>query len=304
MIQSISALNPEGELLEIDLVGSTALDNYIVVSMEGLGSPDAIINAKGGPNFDGERVNSTRTDSRFINITIAVQGYPLSEEVNRRNLYRFFPTKKQILFGVQTDTRDYVIDAYVEKNTVNMFATIENAEITLKCTKVWFRDPTPRNVIFSGTNPLFTFPFSNESLTTPLLIFGEELSYVSRDFEYAGDIETGLVLRLHATGSVSGTAYIYNPPYNESILIDLDVVASVLGSSLGLGDDIVIDTRIASKSATAIRSGVPYNVLHALNRNPDWIYFHPGGNTIVYDVDTGIDNLQLILEWNELFRGI
>ena len=303
MIKNITSLNPNEELLTIDIEDLDGPSGFMVVSIDGLGSPTANINTSGGPNHDVVTVNSTKANKRTIGLTIAILGGGVQEEVLRRSLYRHFPIKNKILFGVVTDSRSMVIDAYVEDNAVNMFVQQEHTVISLICPRVYFRDVIEQVITFSGTVPNFEFPFSNESLTERLLYFGTELDYVYRDIDYIGDIETGLSFTLHAIGPVEYIG-IYNPKHKQSMSIDTVIVTAVVGSPIQLGDDIIINTRVGQKSIILIRSGITYNIFNALTRHPNWISLLPGENSIAYGALVGVDNLEMPMTYDIMYEGL
>lgn len=303
MIQSISLINSNGEILEIPLVGATSLSPLMVVNIEGIGAPEATINSLGFATH-GARFNSSKVNIRDINMQLVVQTHGSAEEAARRSLYNWLPTSKPVIFRVSTDEKEMEIDARIRQNNINMFAKMENAEIGLECTNPFFRSVDLKSVIFGGTISLFTFPFSNDSLTEDLIIFGEELSYIALDVQYDGHIETGIDILLHFIGPVTGYITVYNTSHNQLMSIDTEVIEDILGSSITLGDEIRISTKVGEKSVLASRAGISYNALRSLDRHPQWVDLRPGKNTIVYTADTGQDNIQMRLSYHELYMGV
>ena len=304
MIQSFSSQIDSGELLELQIRGVSNYAPLMVINVEGLGAPDGRINSVESPNLHGSTVNSTKATQRFITMALLVQGVDVVGDQARKELYKFFPVAKKISFGVKTDTRDVTIDMWVESNPMKMFSKKENTEIKLVSENPWFRSVSKEVITFSGSIPLFEFPFSNESLVEPLIVFGEELSYISQDVVYDGDVETGVEIELFIAGDVSGTINLYNPAYGQSLEIDCSVLESILGGPLTIGDSIHISTVVGKKSLTLTRNGISYNALHSLNMHPDWITLYPGVNTIVYDATTGSDNLQFSMSYYSLYQGV
>lgn len=307
MIKTISSLNSNGELLSMKVKeAGTDLDSagLLIITADGLGSLTGVVNTVGGPNYNGSEINSSRVEQRDIKLTIAVLGGGDREETARLSLYDHFPLLQQITLIVETDTRVAYIVGVVEDRELNIFNKIENAVVSILCPKVWFRDTKSEIITFSGSVPRFSFPFSNNSLTQKLIVFGDELDYVNRNVYNNGDVSTGVIFKLHCSGPVGGEIYIHNVYYRETMRINVSELETILGSPLVLGDDIFINTNVGEKSVVVVRGGVEYDCLNALDKNPDWISLRPGDNSIAYSSSVGDDNLGMTLFYDVLYEGV
>ena len=161
MIQSVWAINPDGERLDLNLASSSEEEGIVVFNMTGLGPPVATINGTGGPNFDGLRVASVRADARYLVITLAVSKQGVQEEQARRTIYKYFPVKQEITFGITTDTKNLSISAFVESNEFNQFAQVENAVISLTCPAPYFSEVHELSVLLRRGGAIFEFPVWN-----------------------------------------------------------------------------------------------------------------------------------------------
>lgn len=302
MIRTISSKIPTGEKLTVGLVESDP-SGYTIVSWTGLGPPKSTISAITGP-FDGAHVNGVVSAVRTITLTLAINGYGDDEESERLAIYKWFPIKTLIEFGVTTDTNSSVIDAWVEDVVMNMNAPIENVVITLYCAEPpYFKDANTSRVYFYGSHPTFEFPFSNESLTDPLIQFGEFLDLVEQPITYDGDVDTGVICTIDIFDTC-GDILFANHTWGTSIFIDESVVEAIAGGPLDNGDTITIDTRIGEKSLTLFRGGIVYNILNAIDIFTIWPTLKPGYNLITLSTEGPVDSVRMEMTYNALRGGV
>lgn len=301
MIRSIASTNSRGQTLRIKLE-DTQLYGFVLISASGLGAPDAVVNTIEGYS-DGVRVTHAKTKERYIELSIGIVGSGDFEESARRQLYDFFPIAKEIKLEVETDTRTMDVDTWVESFEFKMFAQVEHAVISLKCPKSYLEEDQIDEGVIQGTTPLFQFPYSNESLDTPLTILGEIQDQRLIPVDYPGQIATGLKFTLTATGDVHGFN-IFNNTANQSLHIDTLVIQQMTGTILSSGDTLIIDTRIGEKSVTLIRDGISINVLNALDPSVVWITLESGVNELLFTADSGFENIVGTMEYSILHQGV
>ena len=159
------------------------------------------------------------------------------------------------------------------------------------------------HTVFSGIEPTFEFPFSNESLTVKMLDFGIVLNQTSKNIIYNGDSEIGVTITIHAVGEASGIT-IHNTETRESMRIDTDKIAEFTGSGIKAGDDIIICTVKGQKSITLLREGNIINILNCLSKDADWFQLSKGDNIFAYTADTGNSNLQFEIENKIVYEGV
>lgn len=305
MIKSVWVINPNGNYLELDLRKSGYQTGLYVFNLEGIGSPVATVNGKGGPNFDGVRVNSVRADARQITFSVALPGPGAIEEEAKAKLYEYFPSKKEITFGVVTDSYEIQTKAFVEHNDITQFSKIENAKISLYCADPYFREKMERAYwadYFSGI-PNFQFPFSNEDLVLPLIEFGYDTDKPTIRVGYIGGIETGATISLMLLGDVQDIV-IANGNGSQIMNIDLtDALANWSAPSIN-GDRVVINTKVGEKSINYIRGGVSFNMINGVGMTDDWIQILPGINTITFDAAVGVDKIEADLVFYPRREGV
>ena len=83
---SLKVENDKGAVLNL-----TGNNNYTVYKIEGLTPPQATVNTSVNTTTDGSKINSSRLENRNIVIYLTIDN---DVEVNRINLYKYFPVKK------------------------------------------------------------------------------------------------------------------------------------------------------------------------------------------------------------------
>lgn len=302
MIRKVLVTNHLGESLEMVLERPWD-SGFNITGIENLGAPEADLNFTEVATGDGAVFNSARANKRNIVMHIAYWAKP-DIETSRQRSYRFFTVKKPVTLTFVTDNRSLSIDGYVEKNNPEIFSEKESTQISVICPQPYFhRSGVPNTFTFGTRTAEFEFPFSNESLTQPLLemghlVYNEEINVV-----YDGEVDTGFLLHIHATGDVVNPRLI-STKLNRKIEIDTTKVSKILGSPLSFGDDIYVSTVQGSKAAYVIRKGKRYNILNALSRDMTWLNLQPGDNRFRYTADTGAINMQMEIIYRTLFEGV
>lgn len=308
MIKSITVTNVLGEFIKLEL-GSPEKSGFQVLDIQGLGPSKANINIKEIPTIDGALFNSSRVTSRNIVLKLGFQeNSAISEiatiELVRQVSYRFFPVKRKISLLIETDTRLAEVDGYVESNELDIFADDnEKTSISIICPDSYLFSTEITTTLFSGVVPGFQFPFSNESLVTKLLFFGDVFASYEKNIYYTGDSEVGIVLYIHAIGPVVNPV-IVNSRTLETMTINTTKLAAMTGSGIIAGDDITITTIKGQKSITLLRAGVTTNILNTIDQNSTWFSLLYGDNLFKYDALTGKENLQVSADNQTIYQGV
>lgn len=303
MIKSITVTNYLGDSIKFDLA-RPELSGFAIMSVEGLGPGKSNINTTEVSTNDGGVFNSARLSSR--NIVLSMVMWQDDIEAARHQTYKYFPIKKKVTLLFETDNRVAEIDGYVEANEPRIFSSIEYTDISIICPDPFFRaagaDGT-NITLFHDVDPLFEFPFCNDSLTDSLI----EMSSVKHTNEqvviYKGDSEIGLTFVMYFLGEVTNIT-LYNLSTREVMKIDTDKLESLTGSPIKAGDEITICTVKGKKSVTLIRDGEAINILNCLSKNSQWFKLVKGDNIFAYASETGIDNMQLRLENGVIYEGV
>jgi len=302
VIKSITVTNYLGDSLKLELTRPEK-SGFVIESITGLGPGKANINTSDSSTNDGSMFNSARISSRNIVINVKYLWKNTIEEA-RQLSYKYFPLKRKLTLLIETDNRMAEIEGYVESNDPNIFSKDEGSDISIICPSPFFHDANSNEVTsFSGIEPLFEFPFSNESLTENLLEFSEIRDITDRVITYSGDYEIGITINIKAIGE-AGNISIYNVNTHETMHIYSDSIQKLTGSGIVEGDEIVICTEIGKKSAVLLRNGITTNILNCLNKDADWFKLVRGENTFAYTSDSGRSNLRLEIMNRIIYEGI
>ena len=285
MIYSFAITNYLGDRVKLEL-GKPEVSGFLIKSVTGLGPVKANVNTTEVVTNDGSMFNSARLSQRNIVFQLAFVETVYGETIEdiRQKSYKYFPAKKSVEIVIETDNRYVKIKGYVESNEPDIFSSQEGTQISIICPDPYFYSAGEdgNNVTdFYTIDPMFEFPFSNESLTDPLLIFGEIQIKTEGVITYYGDSEIGVVIYIHAIGPATNIN-IYNTETREVMMINTTKLEKLTGKGLVASDDIVINTTKGEKSITLVREGASYNILNCLDKNTDWFTLSKGDNIFAF----------------------
>lgn len=280
---TLIAENKYGEQLEI-----TNNPRYVITDIDGLYPPEGVINTTQAANMDGSVFNSSHINDRVITITMAING---PAEANRLLLYRYFKTKYPVRFYYKNGVRDVYIDGYVSKFSVEYFEKKQTAQIEISCPMTLFRAVKESVTEFANIENMFVFPFAIEVAGIPFseIALGEQKTIIN-----GGDVETGVIIKLNALGTVLNPK-IYNVDTSDRMTLSVEMQA---------GDEITINTRKKEKSITLLRDGVQTNIVGKLDAGSTWFNLIPGDNIFTYEADEFPEHLQCIFIINNQFEGV
>ena len=307
MIYSFAITNYLGDRVKLEL-GKPETSGFLIKSVTGLGPVKANVNTTEVVTNDGSMFNSARLSQRNIVFQLAFVDTVYGETIEdiRQKSYKYFPAKKSVEIVIETDNRYVKIKGYVESNEPDIFSSQEGTQISIICPDPYFYSAGEdgNNVTdFYTIDPMFEFPFSNESLTDPLLIFGEIQIKTEGVITYYGDSEIGVVIYIHAIGPATNIN-IYNTETREVMMINTTKLEKLTGKGLVASDDIVINTTKGEKSITLIREGASYNILNCLDKNTDWFTLSKGDNIFAFTAETGVTNLRFRIENQVIYEGV
>lgn len=302
MIKSITVSQPNGDSVTIDM-RSPEQSGFFINNIEGLTPPSINVNVSESPNVDGGIFNSVRANQRNIVISLGFvrTTYETIEQI-RTKLYRYFPSKKPLTITVVSDTRTAIAVGYIETNGINIFSRDQGATISILCQNS-FLVGKDHVTTFTGIEPLFSLPFSNESLVSPIIEFGEVLQDSQKSVIYEGDQPTGVVVVMDFVGAVNDLS-IVNASQSQTMSISSAKLIALTGSDFVAGDRLLINTNRGYKSVYLFRNNVYTNIINTLGSYSDWFTIERGDNVFVYVADSGLSNVLAYIVHTELFEGI
>lgn len=307
MIKSIRVTNYLGDSIKL-ILREPERSGFLIKSIDGLGPTTANINTTDIATTDGSLFNSARLEQRNIVLDVAFVETPAGETIEdvRQKSYKYFPIKKKVELVVETDNRRLKTTGYVETNEPNIFSSSEGSHISIICPNPYFYtygDEGTNSTVFYSIEPTFEFPFSNESVTDPVLILGEIQLVTDGVVIYTGDAEIGVTIYIHALGPARNIS-IHNLNTREIMEINSDRIETITGSGIIESDDIIIATTKGSKSIVLVREGVTYNILNCLGKQADWFQLTKGDNLFAFSAESGISNLQLRIDNAIIYEGV
>lgn len=280
---SLRVENDKGDTLEL-----TDNPSYKVYKIEGLNPPQATVNSSVNATRDGSKINSVRLGDRNIVIYTTIEG---EVEANRINLYKYFPLKKTVKLYFSNDSRKVYIEGTVELIECDLFSSKQVAQISLICPQPYFKDVDNLVTSFGDVSKLFEFPFSIPK-------GGIEISAITTNVRKAivntGDVESGIIIKLFATGTVVNPV-IYDVLKRTQLRLNFTMVS---------GDTVVINTNQGEKTIELIRSGLNYNILGNMTPSSSWFTLESGDNVYTYDAESGSSSLQLTFTTAILYSGV
>lgn len=306
MIKKILVTNYLGESLELELA-KPEKSGFAVKLVNGLGPSKANLNIKEGSIIDGGTYNSGRITTRNIVMNlIFMNDGGQSIETLRQKTYKYFPTKKEITLRITADNRICDIIGIVEHNDPVIFDKTTGTQISIQCPDPFFYSVENGGIVttvFSGIEPWFEFPFSNESLTENLIEFSKIQNKTENVVIYYGDADVGITIQMHALGDVVNPT-IYNVTTREFMKINTTKLESLTGHGIIDGDDIYIMTEKGSKRIYLQRAGNLYNILNCLDKQSSWFSLTKGNNFFAYTTDSGSSNLQFSIINRVRYEGV
>lgn len=307
MIKSFTVTNYLGDSIKLEL-GSPEQSGFLIKSVSGLGPSKANVNTTEISTNDGSIFNSARLSQRnivFEFIFVETVNGESIEDVRQKS-YKYFPIKKNLELLIETDNRIVKTIGYVESNEPNIFSSQEGAQISIICPDPYLYSAGADGInttIFYGVESVFDFPFCNESLTEPLIVFGNIHDKTENVITYNGDSEIGIIIQIHAIGEASNIV-IYNIGTRESMKIDTTKLVTLTGSGIVAGDDIIINTSKGEKSITLMRAGKSINILNCLDKGMDWFSLTKGDNIFAFVAESGTTNLQFQIKNRIIYEGV
>lgn len=304
MIRSVTVTNYLGDSKVLELANPEP-SGFVIASIEGLGPVKSNINTTDLASNDGALYNSARLETRNIVFDIVFLEHSTIEDT-RQLTYKYFPIKKPVTLVFKVDNREAMTLGYVESNEPTIFSEREGCQISIICPDPYFYSTGEGGTtvtVFSGVQPNFQFPWSNESLEIPLIEMGIIENLKERTIYYTGDSETGVVIQIHAIGRADNIT-IYNTGTRETFTIDTDRLQALTGYGIVAGDDIEISTLRGKKRITLLRNGVQTNILNCIDKNSSWFQLAKGDNVFTYIATYGSSNLQFKIISQIVYEGV
>lgn len=306
MFQSVIVTNYRGDSLELPLVWPNDA-GLLLYKIEGISPGEVTVNSQDYAIIDGGVFNSSRIGTRTITLHFYYGFSPMIESARHR-AYRYFPVKEQVRLDFITDERRLSIYGWVQENDTQIFSKQEEGAVTVICPDPYFYEMAYTSFILGEGSAEFEFPFSNESLTEPLLLFGNVGNKYFYDVQYNGDIEVGAIIRVRFDTPVSQITpiEIHDVMDRQKITLNLSEIQSSTGVTFEQYGSIVIDSVRGQKDIYYERYGIKKSLLGAFDIiHFPWMYLSPGVNQFAFVMDeNNYDNVTITVEHSGAYGGV
>lgn len=313
MLKSVTVTNYRGDSLELPLRWPN--DSGLLISnIDGITPGNVQVNSQDFAVLDGGVYNSSRMQTRNIVIefyygrgNMVDSDKNFDVETSRHIAYRYFPVKTKVRLDFLTDERYLSCWGYVESNDTNIFSKQEKGQVSIICPDPYFYEKDLVSFELNSYIPEFEFPFSNESLTEPLICLSDLGVKSTYDVEYYGDIEVGAIVRVHFKEPPRvDVITIYDISHNKSLKIDLADISSKTGVTFEQYGDIVFDSVRGEKDIYYERFMKRKSIIGAYDiMSFPWVYLTPGENLFLFDIsDDYIDDVVISVEHRGAYGGV
>jgi len=279
----------------INLIVNDLSPDIVISSIDGIYEFVGEVMTSPYSQTSGDRYKTTRAPKR----NIVVEGIIYNNFYeNRQLMYRVFRLGSVGRFCYSENGRDNrYADYYVESIDIDQDAYRGAYQISLICPDPFFYDASPKNIDLAAWVPDFEFihEFDED---------GEDLGH--RETSMIQEIENlngvdgiGLKITFTATGNVTNP-YIYLYETGEQIKIGTTANPYTLTST----KTVEIETTTGKKNIVQISNNVTTRINEYLD--PDSVFFQlrAGINTIGYNAASGVENLNVHIEYKMRYLGV
>ena len=306
MFQSVTVTNYRGDSLELPLRWPND-SGLLLYKIDGITPGEVTVNSKDYAVLDGGVYNSARMGTRTIDLYF-YYGFTPQIESARHRAYRYFPVKTKVRLDFLTDERYLSIWGYVEGNDTQIFSEKEEGHVTVICPDPYFYEKDTVSYTLGSAISEFEFPFSNESLTEPLICFSDVGNRHLYEIGYNGDIEVGATIRIYFSGDPTSVQNvdIHDVTHNKVLKLNIANIQSSTGFSMEQYGSIVICSIRGQKDIYYEKFGVKKSIIGAFDiLNFPWMYLTPGENMFAFDIDeVNYDDVVISIEHRGAYGGV
>lgn len=292
IIRSAVFLNTEDNI-SLNVDGNTP--GIVIESIEGIYAFTGEVVTSPYSQTNGDRYKSTRATKR--NIVVSGKIFDNFWE-NRQMMYRVFRLGSVGQFCyTEPDRSNRYADYYVESVEIDQDVYRGEYQISLICPDPFFYAGEPEVAELAAWSPDFEFihEFDED---------GEELGH--RETSMIQEIENlngvdgiGMTITLTASGNVTNP-YVYLYETGEKISVGTTGNPYTLTSV----KTVVIETTTGKKNITQYVSSVPTRINEYLDPDSSFFQLGAGINTIGYNAASGVEYLNVRIEYKMRFLGV
>lgn len=240
------------------------------------------------PFVDGDTVNNIQAQPRTVVLYLRIKD-TAGIEAAKRYILQYVKPKLTGTLQLQQDGRRTELTGLVEAIELPRFEQGCTMAITLHCSQPYWQDINYVVTEISEIIDLHYFPIPEGGLAFPPegVPFGAYDDDLTQQLTNNGDVETGLIITIVATGDVTNPK-IYNTLTGEYI--------GITGSLAG-NDFVTISTIKGAKTIT--KNGE--NIIDQITAGSTFLQLATGTNEFTIQADSGISNVYFTLTYKQLY---
>lgn len=265
---------------------------FTITEIDGLDPPEAEINTSEIALIDGAKFNSSKLETRQVNIAFAIE---YSAPYNRTQIYKVLKSKQYIKIYYKGDYRDVYCEGYIKDINISYFEMKQIATVEILCPDPYLR--AADEIVTEMTNIIGAFHFPFASTSTPELLFSYLQEGQAVYVENGGDVECGLIFEVFARDDLYSSFKIWNAETNEFF---------GLKTGIPSGNTVIIDTRRGHKSVLEYGGTNVNNLISLVEEGSTWFQLPSEGAYFIYEVDEDSDlsDLLITIKHEKLYQGV
>lgn len=264
---------------------------FFLKSVDGLHEVLGVVVGMKSAYAIGESYIGTSIKKRNIIIKGAIRDDVIS---NRQKLYRIFPLKTTGTLYYYENNLKRKIEYRVESIEIDNKGIYKQFQISLICPNPYFTDLEKTQLQIATWSPAFKFPL--RILHDTGIKFGVKNTTSMATIQNDTNIEFGMTLIFIANDTVVNPS-LFNVDTREEMKIE---------KAMEAGDKIIVKTYRQNKNIIyiSVSTGIEENINNLMVYGSKFLQVHHGSNTYRYNADSGVDNLEAVIEYVNEYEAV
>ncbi len=268
--------------------------DFFLISLDGAYSVSNNIATSANTMTDGSTYQGSTTKERNIVITAQFD----SDYQARRDFLNqcFKPKSKGTLYYTEND-ENRQIDYFVEMIDPEEKGVVRKVVISLICPDPFFKDPADTTITMAGWEPRFEFI---HEFTDEMEEFGVRVAELVKTInnDSAAD-HIGIEVIMEAFGAVRNPVL-----YHMQQGIHIRIGTEGYPFDMEPGDVVRVTTGTNKKNVYLIKDGTETKINEYLDEESEFIQLAHGQNTFIYDAESGVDYLNVTINYRFRYLGV
>lgn len=253
-------------------------------------------------NQIGVQITNTTLETRDIEITgWIVAEEPILMTQRKQVLNRFVSPLQTIRLYYKDKYIDFVPDSTINygTNMADNNEVISHFQIAGVAPDPRFRDASEQNILNASYTKMFMFPliFTDENEYGGVVFGIKNSSNVLFNIHVDGDLPVGMKIKFRSlTGEVTNPI-ITNVANQTYVKINKTLVKD---------EEVIINTNVGYKSIEGkfVTESEYSNYFQYRDINSAWLQLEPGDNVLIYGADTNVENLEVVINYNNAWLEV